>query len=162
MQIEEAQISDLRFSEYNPRRLTAEQEASLKQSLTDEEILETAKKMIKKDEDGNSTVWRFSRDQNYVHPTQKPVALVSRAIFNSCKSKGVVLDLFGGSGSTLIAAEKADRGAYLMEKDPGFCDVIVKRYVKFCEENGREWSVLLNNVDISEQYATKKDGEKSE
>lgn len=118
----------------------------------DQELLEFVKKMIKQEEDGKSTVWRFSRESNYVHPTQKPVALVTRALLNSCSTHGIVLDLFGGSGSTLIAAEKNERQARLMEMDKGFCDVIVQRYVNFCKENSREWSVDLNGQDITKQY----------
>lgn len=80
-----------------------------------------------------SDVWRIAREpsQNYQHPTQKPVKLIENAIYNSSKVGEVVLDLFGGSGSTLIAAEKTGRRALLMERSPLFCDVIRKRYGKF-------------------------------
>ena len=77
-----------------------------------------------------SDVWEMTRGNTgeYVHPTQKPVELVERAIRNSSKKLGVVLDLFGGSGSTLIASEKARRQCRLMELDPKYCDVIVERW----------------------------------
>ena len=77
-----------------------------------------------------STVWEDARErsQDYLHPTQKPVALVERAIGNSSREGDRVLDVFAGSGSTLIAAEKIGRVAYLMELDPRYCDVIVKRW----------------------------------
>jgi DNA modification methylase len=80
-----------------------------------------------------TTVWKIGRDAqtSYVHPTQKPVALPEEAIINSCKGSDIVLDLFGGSGSTLIAAEKTGRKARLMELDPKYCDVIVKRWEDF-------------------------------
>jgi len=78
-----------------------------------------------------STVWEVSREKNYVHPTQKPLELVEKALNNSSKSKDIVLDLFGGSGSTLIACEKLGRKARLMELDPKYCDVIVKRWEDF-------------------------------
>jgi DNA modification methylase len=58
----------------------------------------------------------------------KPVALVERAICNSSKSRDIVLDPFGGSGSTLIACEKAGRQARVVELDPRYCDVIVRRW----------------------------------
>ena len=58
----------------------------------------------------------------------KPVALVERAIRNSSKSRDIVLDPFGGSGSTLIACEKAGRHARLLELDPKYCDVIIRRW----------------------------------
>jgi DNA modification methylase len=61
----------------------------------------------------------------------KPVALVERAIRNSSKTRDVVLDPFGGSGSTLIACEKAGRQARLIELDPKYCDVIVRRWQEF-------------------------------
>lgn len=66
--------------------------------------------------------------RNAEHPTMKPVALIERMLENSTKRAGVVLDLFGGSGSTLIAAHKLGRSSRLMELDPKFCDVIVRRW----------------------------------
>jgi sporulation protein YlmC with PRC-barrel domain len=63
-----------------------------------------------------------------LHPTTKPVELIERAVLNSSNTGAIVLDLFGGSGSTLIACEKTGRRAYLMELDPKYCDVIVARY----------------------------------
>jgi DNA modification methylase len=62
------------------------------------------------------------------HPTMKPVALIERMLRNSARPGDIVLDLFGGSGSTLIAAERLGMCARLSELDPGYCDVIVKRY----------------------------------
>jgi DNA modification methylase len=92
---------------------------------------------------GHDRYWCGARDQgdvwfvdkparNDLHPTMKPVALVERAIRNSSKSRDVVLDPFGGSGSTLIACEKTGRQARLVELDPRYCDVIVQRW--------QEWS----------------------
>ena len=80
-----------------------------------------------------SDVWSMSRAASaaYVHPTQKPVELVERAVGNSSKAGDVVVDCFGGSGSTLIACEKTGRHARLMELDPKYCDVIVKRWQDF-------------------------------
>ena len=88
---------------------------------------------------GHDRYWCGARDQgdvwfidkparNDLHPTMKPVALVERAIRNSSKSRDVVLDPFGGSGSTLIACEKTGRQARLVELDPKYCDVIVQRW----------------------------------
>jgi DNA modification methylase len=74
-------------------------------------------------------VWFFDKPaRNDLHPTMKPVALVERAIRNSSKSRDIVLDPFGGSGSTLIACEKTGRQARLVELDPRYCDVIVERW----------------------------------
>ena len=69
--------------------------------------------------------------RNAEHPTMKPVNLVARMIKNSCAPGGTVLDLCGGSGSTLIAAEQTRRCARLVELEPIFCDVIVKRWQDF-------------------------------
>ena len=81
-------------------------------------------------------VWEMPRESvdKYEHPTQKPDWLPMRAILNSSKRGEIVLDLFGGSGSTLIAAEKTGRIAYLMELDPRYCDVIRKRYKAYVEK----------------------------
>ena len=78
-------------------------------------------------------MWKIGRDQqsSYVHPTQKPVALPEEAINNSSKGQDIVVDLFGGSGSTLIACEKTGREARLMELDPKYVDVIVRRWQEF-------------------------------
>jgi site-specific DNA-methyltransferase (adenine-specific) len=85
----------------------------------------------RKVEDRTETnVWEIGRDAAaaYEHPTQKPVELPLRAIRNSTGAGETVLDLFGGSGSTLIAAAKSGRRAILVEKDPAYCDVIRQRW----------------------------------
>ena len=74
-------------------------------------------------------VWFFDKPvKNDLHPTMKPVALVERAIRNSSKSRDIVLDLFGGAGTTMIAAERTSRRARLLELDPRYVDVIVQRW----------------------------------
>jgi DNA modification methylase len=91
---------------------------------------------------GHDRYWCGARDQgdvwfidkpvrNDLHPTMKPVALVERAIRNSSKTRDTVLDPFGGSGSTLIACEKAGRQGRLVELDARYCDVIVRRWQEF-------------------------------
>ena len=70
----------------------------------------------------------------YDHPTQKPIKLVSIAIRNSSKRGDIVLDLFGGSGSTLVAADQLSRTARIMELDPRYVDVIIKRWEKLTGE----------------------------
>lgn len=84
-----------------------------------------------------STLWEIKRDatKEYVHPTQKPIALAQRAMRNSSLRDEVVLDLFLGSGSTLIAAESLGRRCYGTEIDPKYCDVIVRRYMTFAGQN---------------------------
>jgi DNA modification methylase len=69
--------------------------------------------------------------RNAEHPTMKPVALFQRLVENSCPPGGVVLDPFAGSGTSLIAAEGAGRVSALLELDPRYCDVIVRRYEAF-------------------------------
>ena len=84
-------------------------------------------------------VWFFDKPaRNDLHPTMKPVALVERAIRNSSKSRDIVLDPFGGSGSTLIACDKTGRQARLVELDPKYCDVIVQRW-QAGRERRRPW-----------------------
>lgn len=68
--------------------------------------------------------------RNAEHPTMKPVALIQAHMHNSLRPRGVVLDFFGGSGSTLVAAEYQGAAARVIELDPRFCDVIVRRWVK--------------------------------
>jgi DNA modification methylase len=96
--------------------------------------------------EGTDHYWCGARDQgdvwfidkptkNDLHPTMKPVALVERALRNSSKSRDIVLDPFGGSGTTLIACEKTGRQARLLELDPTYCDVIIRRWQEF---TGRE------------------------
>lgn len=79
------------------------------------------------------SVWTVSKDgaSTYVHPTQKPVALAVEALDKATRPNANILDLFGGSGSTLIACEKTNRHARLMELDPKYCDVIIKRWQDF-------------------------------
>lgn len=78
-----------------------------------------------------TTIWEFDKPKkNGDHPTMKPIPLLAYPIMNSSMSNSVVLDPFGGSGSTLIACEQTDRICYTIELDEKFCDVIVKRYIK--------------------------------
>jgi DNA modification methylase len=82
-----------------------------------------------------SDVWQIRKPhKNDLHPTMKPVELVERAIRNSSRPGDVVLDCFGGSGTTMIAAEKSGRQARLIELDPKYCDVIVRRWQDYSEK----------------------------
>ena len=80
-----------------------------------------------------STIWNINRDNQakYKHPTQKPLALIEEALKNSSKEEDIILDPFGGSGSTLLACEKTNRKALTLELDPKFCDVIIQRWEDF-------------------------------
>ena len=78
-----------------------------------------------------STIWEFDKPKkNGEHPTMKPIPLLAYPIMNSSMTNSVVLDPFGGSGSTLIACEQSDRICYTVELDEKFCDVIVNRYIE--------------------------------
>ena len=98
------------------------------------------------------SVWNIGKDSagKYLHPTQKPVALAEEALDKCSKSGYGVLDLFGGSGSTLIACEKMGRGNYSMELDEKYCDVIVNRWQNFTnkeavlESTGQKYNELSN------------------
>lgn len=98
-----------------------------------------------------TNVWEEKRDHtnSYVHPTQKPIALPARAISNSSQENDIILELFGGSGSTLLAAEQLNRIAYLMEYEPAFCDVIIRRYIGYCLSHELPCHIVRNGVVIS-------------
>jgi len=82
--------------------------------------------------DKDCSVWEANKPlKSELHPTMKPVELCERAIKNSSLEGGMVLDPFGGSGSTLIASEKNNRICYMMEIEPKYCDVIIKRFSEF-------------------------------
>ena len=90
-------------------------------------------------------VWHVKKPaKNDLHPTMKPVELVERAIRNSSKTKDLVLDPFGGSGSTLIACEKSGRRARLIELDPKYVDVIIKRWEEF---TGQKATMVIQPVE---------------
>lgn len=98
-----------------------------------------------------SDVWEYNKPvKNDLHPTMKPVELVERAINNSSKIGNIVLDGFGGSGSTLIACEKTGRSARLIELDPKFCDVIVRRWEEY---TGNKAQLIENKAEITENDA---------
>lgn len=93
-------------------------------------------------------VWEMKRpSDSKLHPTMKPIEVCARAITNSSRERDVVLDLFLGSGSTLIACEKTNRSCYGMEIDPHYCDVIVQRYVDFTGNT----DIILNGKPIKWQ-----------
>lgn len=85
------------------------------------------------------TIWNIDRpSRSDEHPTMKPIELIARAVNNSSKSDDIVMDIFLGSGSTLIACEQTNRTCFGMELDPRYCDVIRKRYAKFIGKED-EW-----------------------
>ena len=117
--------------------------------MTEKDLIALVKREKRAEAEGKTTVWSMKRDPvgDYVHPTQKPVELITYALVNSSKEDDIVLDAFGGSGSTLIACQKTNRIAYTVEYDPTFVDIIVQRFVDYTrgqipvEKNGEpdEW-----------------------
>ena len=98
-----------------------------------------------------STIWEFDKPKkNGDHPTMKPIPLLAYPIMNSSMSNCLVLDPFGGSGSTLIACEHTDRIARTIELDEKFCDVIIKRYI---EQVGTADSVSVTRNGVTLKYS---------
>ena len=88
-----------------------------------------------------TSVWEYERKSIEGHTTPKPIGFISKALQNSSLNNNLIIDLFGGSGSTLIACEQLNRSCYMMELDPKYCDVIIKRWETLTGEK----AVLLNN-----------------
>ncbi|QNU66469.1 DNA modification methylase [Ruminiclostridium herbifermentans] len=104
-----------------------------------------------------TTIWEFDKPKkNGDHPTMKPIPLLAYPIMNSSMSNTLVLDPFGGSGSTLIACEQSDRSCYTIELDEKFCDVIVKRYI---EQVGSVDKVSVQRDGLLYSYAEVTAGE---
>lgn len=98
---------------------------------TDQELLRVARQMLEEEKREDTTVWKLSREHSYVHPTQKPLELIEIALKNSTQKGEKVLDLFGGSGSTMMACQQMERQCFTMELDPRYVDVIKARWEKF-------------------------------
>ena len=97
--------------------------------LKKEEMKDLIKELLKEKEEAATTVIYEDKPLiNTVHPTMKPIKLIAKLISNSSRKNEIVLDIFGGSGSTLIACEQLNRKCYTMELDPKYCDVIIKRW----------------------------------
>jgi len=95
------------------------------------------------------TVWEFPKDKsNDFHPTQKPIDVVERALNNSSSKGQLIYDAFGGSGSTMVGSHQLKRKAFLMELDPKYCDVIVKRMIKLDDT----LTVKRNGVDCTNEF----------
>lgn len=88
----------------------------------------------------DTDIWEFDREPSKLHPTMKPIKMIGYALEKSSLKNENVLDLFGGSGSTLIACEQLDRNCFMMELDPHYVDVIIERWEKFTGQK----AVLLN------------------
>lgn len=97
------------------------------------------------------TILKYDKPtKNDLHPTMKPIKLLAQLITDGSNENGIVYDAFGGSGSTLIAAEQTNRRCYMIEIDPGYCDVIVKRWIKQRQADGKDYAVLRNGEPCSD------------
>jgi DNA modification methylase len=88
-------------------------------------------------------IWEVKRQHNTLHPTMKPIELITIAL-NDNPDKKNVYDAFGGSGSTMIASEQCCKDSFLLELEPNYCDVIVRRWVKYMQDNSRPYTVKRN------------------
>ena len=105
-----------------------------------------------------STLWEISNlnafgtsveeDERTAHSTQKPLECMSRPMRNNTQEGDLVYDPFLGSGTTLIAAQKLNRVCYGVELSPAYCDIILKRWVKFMQENGFEYTIKVNGEEL--------------
>ncbi|MDD2839990.1 MAG: site-specific DNA-methyltransferase [Rickettsiales bacterium] len=97
--------------------------------LKKDELLKMLQDILQTDDTKPTTVIHCDKpNKSDLHPTMKPIKLIGKLIINSSKRKDLIVDLFGGSGSTLIASEQLDRQCYMMELDPHYCDVIIERW----------------------------------
>ncbi len=117
-----------------------------------------------------ATIWHFDKPKrNENHPTSKPVGLLAYPIQNSCQVNGIVLDPFGGSGSTLIACEQTDRICCMLELDPKYASVILRRFAELkgnsddvtVERDGKTYSYAELAKEVVANTNTKQDREKS-
>lgn len=97
-------------------------------AMTKDQLIDYAKELRSLMDAGTTIIREDKPTKSEMHPTMKPVKLIARSVLNSCRPGEIVLDVFGGSGSTLIACEQTDRTAYLMELDPKYVDVIIDRW----------------------------------
>ena len=117
---------------------------------TEEQLAMWASKVKRLEREGKTTIWSMQREatQDYVHPTQKPVELILRAIHNSSKAGDIITDFFLGSFSTLIACEKSNRTCIGLELDPRYVDIGCQRFLDFTgiepirESDGKKWSEI--------------------
>ena len=94
-------------------------------------------------------IWDIDRTKkNELHPTMKPIPLIEKALNDGSKLNDIVLDLFGGSGSTMVGSHQLKRKGFLMELDPKYCDVIVKRMIKLDDT----LTIKLNGVDVTKDW----------
>ena len=114
--------------------------------LTAEELREYIKEL----QEPSTIIYEDKPLKNSEHPTMKPVRLMKKQIKNSTKKGQLVLDLFGGSGSTLLACEELDRVCYANEIDPKYCDVIIKRWEQLTNQKAKLIETITNMNEVAE------------
>jgi len=123
-------------------------------SMKKADLLALVKELLRDEEVPNTVLYEDKPTANDIHPTMKPVRLLARLIINSSTSKDLIYDGFGGSGSTIIAAEQTQRRANVMELDPKYCDAVVNRFYKFNHDKQLRHSIKLQRkgkeYDITE------------
>jgi len=120
------------------------------EAKTDKEIIKIFKKAKEREKQWKTTIRSMSRENvnDYVHPTQKPIELITYAIENSSKKNEIIVDFFGWSWSTLIACEKTNRSCLTMELDPKYIQTIIQRY-GFYTENKKEIKCINRDLDLN-------------
>ena len=96
--------------------------------MTKEELLNFVNEMVTELTDNSTAILAPRTRRNTIHPTMKPVDLIGKLINNSSMPDNNILDIFGGSGTTLIASEQLHRNAFLVEYEPHYCDCIIDRW----------------------------------
>lgn len=122
----------------------------LRKEKSDRQIFDMIKRARLAEAQGKTTIFTIRRDNvnEYVHPTQKPVELCELSVNNNSKQGDIILDLFLGSGVTVITAEKTERVCYGMELDPHYIEVILKRYNEYTDKS-KEIKCLNRELDLS-------------
>lgn len=110
--------------------------------MNEDELRDALKELLANEEP--DVIREKKQLHNDLHPTMKPVRLIAKLMQNSSDKNNIVLDLFGGSGTTLVAAEQTNRTAYLMELDPRYVDVIIERYESLTGDK----AILLNQEEV--------------
>lgn len=103
-------------------------------------------------ERNQDTIWEVGRENDKIHPTQKPIELFARPISNHTQKGEIVYEPFAGSGAQLIAAEQLGRTCYGMEIEPKYCEVIIQRYKAYCEKHGKSFECKVNGQEYNPSY----------
>lgn len=98
---------------------------------------------------GASSLNKSSDVNTKDHPTPKPVKLVADAIMDCSLTGHIILDIFSGSGTTIIASEQTDRVCYAVDLDPGYCDLNIRRYIRYCKNTGKQCLIKKNDVVLT-------------